>query len=64
MTRDQWLRRYAERMIDKAQVDAGEAAALSRDAAETQIADNGRNPAMWANPAAAADEELSYWAEQ
>lgn len=60
MTRDQWLRRCAQRFMDKAQLDAGEAAALAGVCAKEQ---SGLNPAGWDKPEAAADEELACWTD-
>lgn len=63
MTRDQWLNRCAERLRDKAGMEPGEAAAYAINMSETQVADNGRNPADWDKPNDAADEEISYMSE-
>ncbi len=60
MTRDQWLNKCAERLRDKAGMEPGEAAAYAINLSETQLADNGRNPAKWDDPTDAADDEISY----
>lgn len=63
MTRDQWLRRCAQRFIDRGGLDTGEAAACAEECARTQLDENGRNPAGWDKPEDAADEEMSYWTD-
>lgn len=63
MTRDQWLRRCAQRFIDRAEVDPGSAAGMANEAAIIQQQEHGRSPGKWDRPEDAADEELSYWAD-
>lgn len=63
MTRDQWLNKCAERLRDKAGMEPGEAAAYAIILSETQLADNGRNPAKWDDPIDAADEEISLMSD-
>ena len=61
MTRDQWLTKCAQRLIDRGGLDAGDAAANAIECAKLQTDDNGTNPAKWDAPADAADEEMSHW---
>lgn len=63
MTRDTWLRICAQRLIDKGGMETGEAVAYADSLAETQIADNGRNPNDWDSPGEVADEEISRWGD-
>lgn len=63
MTRDHWMRLYAMRLMKKANLDSGEAAACAAEAANDQNSRLGRDPTRWENPADAADEEISYWDE-
>ena len=60
MTRDQWLRRCAQRLIEKAGMEPGEAAAMANHCAREQY---GLAPARWDKPEDAADEEMSYWTD-
>ena len=58
MTRDQWLRRCAQRIIDKAELDTGSAAAYADELARQQV---GREPRSWRKPEDVADEEIADW---
>ena len=59
MTRDQWLKKCAERLRDKTEMDPGEAASYAIMLHDHQVSDNGRDPAGWDDPTKAADEEIS-----
>lgn len=63
MTRDQWMRLYAQRLMKKANLDSGEAAACAAEAAKDQDSRFGRDPTRWENPVDSADEEIAYWSE-
>lgn len=61
MTRDTWLRRCAQRLIDRGGMDTGEAAATALACAELQESEKGRRPFDWESPEDAADEEMASW---
>jgi len=63
MTRDQWLAKAAQQLINHGGMEVGEAAAYAEEMLTCQRADNGRNPADWDDPGAAADEEIRIWSE-
>lgn len=62
MTRDKWLRIYAQRMMDMAGIGHGEAAASASEATSFQRQVNGRDPRNWDSPHACADLEMEHWA--
>lgn len=64
LTREEWHRRYAARMRERAALtedEAREQADIAAEAEESTARYAGKGPAAWANPEWAADEELSYW---
>lgn len=63
MTRDRWMRECAQRLMDKGELDHASAAACAVECARHQQDMHGRNPARWDKPTDAADEEMSYWAD-
>lgn len=63
MTRDEWLRKVAQRLINNGEMDVGDAAAYAEDMAGVQRTDNGRNPNEWDDPVMAADSEIRSWGE-
>lgn len=63
MTRDEWLAKAAQQLINHGGMEVGEAAAYAEDMAQRQRADNGRNPAHWDVPGTAADAEIKSWSE-
>lgn len=61
MDRESWLRRCAQRIMDKSDCDAGSAAAYAKECARIQQAANGSNVARWIKPEDEADEEMKSW---
>ena len=61
MTRDKWLAKCAAQFRDKGGMETGEAAAYAMTMADTEVADNGLNPARWRDPVALANAELAGW---
>lgn len=63
MTRDEWMRRYADRIKEKAGWEEGDAMSAAKAAAE----DHERNELEagdtvdWMDPEEDADVEMSYW---
>lgn len=63
MTRDQWMTKFAQHLIDRGGLDAGEAAAYAKECATLQVDQYGQNPAKWQSPTDAANEEMACWAD-
>lgn len=61
MSKDEWKRRYAQRLIEVQGIEPGEAAAYARDGAALEIVDHGHNVDAWPDPVKAADEEMADW---
>jgi hypothetical protein len=69
ITRDEWVRRYAQRVTERAGPDGAEdAAEVGADAYEEQERRCGVAVVWWGGPSGAhntpedeADEEMSYW---
>ncbi len=65
LTRDEWMRRYAARVMERAGWAERPAIVVSRASADTEEEEaraDGRAPA-WVDPEGAADSEMSYWTD-
>jgi len=60
MTREEWERRFAARLVEVAGITDDEAAQYATVAADENLAANGQE---WLDPEDDADVELSYWGE-
>jgi len=56
-----WLGKCANRFIDKAKLDIGEAAAAADACADLEELTNGSEMDHWLSPERAADEEMDMW---
>ncbi len=56
--REEWTRRYANRIMEVAGWDDAEAMHVAEVAASENLADNGNE---WLDPEEDADVEMSYW---
>ncbi len=54
--RDEWLRRYKRRFIERAKVTEAQANALAETESFTVLSEDYKN-----DPEGAADEEMTYW---
>lgn len=58
MTREEWERRFADRIKEVSGLEEQQAVEVARIAAEQNLADNGDE---WLDPEDDADVEMSYW---
>lgn len=58
-----WVKQCAERFVTRAGLGAKRALSSAEACAEQQAEEHGTNPAEWEQPAAAADEDMSYWGD-
>lgn len=61
MTKTEWQRRFAQRLVDKAGIDPGSAAAYAKDGAGLEAMEHGHNVSAWPAPETAADTEMADW---
>lgn len=65
LTREEWMRRYAARVMEKAGWDerpAMMAAQAGAESEEMEAMEDGR-AVVWREPEDAADSEMSYWTD-
>lgn len=65
LTRDEWMRRYAARVMERASWDerpAMMAAQAATESEELMAREEGRAVA-WVDPEESADSEMSYWTD-
>ena len=65
LTREEWCRRYAVRVMEQAHWDerpAMMAAQVGAESEEQHAREEGR-PVEWKDPEGAADSEMSYWTD-
>lgn len=63
MTRDEWVRRFADRIKEKAGWEEGDALTLAQDAAKEHVRNEleAGSTIDWLDPEDDADVEMSYW---
>lgn len=58
MSREEWERRYAARLMEAGGMDEVPAIQCAKEAADLNLVDNGDE---WLDPEDDADVEMSYW---
>ena len=61
MNIEQWKAEYAARLVTRGGMPQAEADSAAKCAANTWLNDAGEDVSLWAPPADAADEEMTYW---
>jgi hypothetical protein len=61
ITRRQWIKDCAARLVEKGQMDSDAAAAMAENCADLEKSYGTDDPATWSSPNVAADLEIASW---